>query len=154
MKDDLEAAYITKISEGQPAPSVTLVADNEDESRENLANVVSSLPGLTGFTVDTATGGSDELVINNAEDKEVARINLDKSTYGTTAKYNEAMAKFMESVYEMSSNATSAEDKALKVGKRGTSKSRRGTLRTTANNNVVTTGGTGGVNGGAYNTKN
>ena len=130
--------------------------DGENESRENLANVVSSLPGLTGFTV--VEGGTnpstDELIINNAENKEVARINLDKSTYGTTAKYNEAMAKFMESVYAMSSNATSAEDKALKVGKRGTSKSRRGTLRTTANNNVVTTGGTGGVNGGAYNTKN
>ena len=156
VKDDLEAAYIAKISEGQPAPSSVLLMDGENESRENLANVVSSLPGLTGFTV--VEGGTnpstDELIINNAENKEVARINLDKSTYGTTAKYNEAMAKFMESVYAMSSNATSAEDKALKVGKRGTSKSRRGTLRTTANNNVVTTGGTGGVNGGAYNTKN
>ena len=154
VKDDLEAAYIAEISQGQPAPSVTLVADDEDESRENLANVVSSLPGLTGFTVDTAAGGSDELVINNGEDKEVARINLDKSTYGTTAKYNEAIAKFMESVYAMSSNATSAEDKALKVGKRGTSKSRRGSLRPTVDNNVTTGSGAGtggGVNGGAYN---
>ena len=54
----------------------------------------------------------------------------------------------------MSSNATSAEDKALKVGKRGTSKSRRGSLRPTVDNNVTTGSGAGtggGVNGGAYN---
>ena len=150
VKEDLEAAYIATISQGQPAPSTTLVSDNENESRENLANVISGLPGLTGFTVtDAGTNpATDELIIKNAENKEVSRINLDAATYGTKAKYNDAMAKFMDSVYAMSSNATSAEDKSIKIGKRNTSKSKRNTLRNLPDNTVVTTGG---VNGGQYN---
>ena len=156
VKEGLEAAFIAKISEGQPAPSAILVMNGEDESMQNLQSVISSLPGLTGFTVEE--GGTnpltDELIINNAANKEVARINLDKSTYGTTDKYNKAMAKFMESVYAMSSNATTAENKVIKVGKLKGTSSRRGTLRNITNNNVTTTTDSGGgVNGGEYNKK-
>ena len=136
-KEDLLPAYQRKLEESAPAASSILKPDDENNSDTRLQTYVTSLPGLSQFTVAQTGGGvTDELVIKNAEGEEITSINLDLSTYGTQAKFNDAMEAFMKSLHNLSADQLSMEDMALQVqGSRQTTRRTRGTLRGGNNNN-------------------
>lgn len=136
-KEDLLPAYQRKLQEEAPAVSTIFEADNENDSDTKLQTYVTSLPGLSQFTVSQiGPGATDELAISNAEGEQITSINMDLSTYGTQKKFNEAMEAFLLSLHNLSADQLSMEDMALQVqGSRRTDKRTRGTLRDGNNNN-------------------
>ena len=115
--EDLLPAYQRKLKEEAPAASTIFEPDNENDSESRLATYVTSLPGLSQFSVSQATAGAtDALVVKNKEGEQVAKINLDLSTYDNDKqKFTKAMEDFMISLHNMSADALSMEDMALQV---------------------------------------
>lgn len=113
------------------------VADDEDATQANIQNVVSSLPNLQGYTVETADFGNDVIVINDPEGKEVLRMNLDSGN-GFNAN---AATQYVNQIVNLASQLTSVEDKAIYTqGQRQTITStptRRGAGGTQSNPNGV-----------------
>ena len=96
-----------------------IIKDNEDKSLISVQQWMAKIPGISGnFTAVTYMDNSDKIEIKDKDDNVVSSIQFDQKP---TASQLQA---FYESIYELSMNNTSVDDKALKVqGKRKAIKS-------------------------------
>ena len=76
--EDLGAAYDRLVREDSGLKPSMFVADDEDETKTNLIGVVSNLPGLGGYSVDTS-GAFDNITISDADGNVVKTFSLDAS---------------------------------------------------------------------------
>ena len=110
-EESIPDAFDRVVREEVPISTDTFI-DDEDATRANVTNIISSLPGLQGYTVDTRVGGSDVVVILNTDSKEVARFPLDNITSNEAKDY-------IKQLYDLSKNATNLDQKAeYTLGKR------------------------------------
>lgn len=96
-------AFDRVMREEIPIATGTFKAGNEEATRVNVSNIVTKLPGLSGYTVDE-TGIGNIVVVNDPRGNEVLRFDLDE-------KFIEK--DFIDALYGLSNNITSTEDKAL-----------------------------------------
>jgi len=100
-------------------PSKMIIEDDEDASLPKVQQWMAKIPGISGnFTAVTSSDNADFIEIKDKDGNVVSSILFDDKP--TAA----ALQTFYDSIYELSMNNTSVEDKAIKVqGKRGTVKS-------------------------------
>ncbi len=77
--EDLGVAYDRIVREDSGLKPSMFVADNEDKTKANLIGVVSNLPGLGGYSVDTS-GAFDNITISDADGNVVKTFDLDASS--------------------------------------------------------------------------
>ena len=76
--EDLGVAYDRIVREDSGLKPSMFVADDEDKTKTNLIGVVSNLPGLGGYSVDTS-GAFDNITISDADGNVVKTFSLDAS---------------------------------------------------------------------------
>ena len=114
-QEGIDVAFKREIRNIKP-PAGMIVEDDEDKSLISVQQWMAKIPGISGnFTAVTSSDGSDFIEIKDSDENVVSSIQFDDKP---TASQLQA---FYDSVYELSMNNTSVEDKAIKVqGKRQT----------------------------------
>lgn len=126
-KEDVPVAFKRIAQKNSGLKSDLFVADNEDKSLTNLRKVVSSLPGLEGFTLSVNYDNSDIIFLKDKDGNDVTSFDLDDLTTDMANGY-------VNQLLEMASNRTKIEDQAIYVGKeRKVSEPQRRTSSSTSN---------------------
>ena len=111
-QESIPDAFDRVVREEVPIPANTFIEDEENKVAQNLNSLLARLPGLQGYSADTADYTRDVVIIkdDSREQKEVLRFDLDDP-------FDEA--KYIEALYDLSKNATSLEQKGeYTLGKR------------------------------------
>lgn len=107
-QEPVRDAYMRIIKEDAPAPSQLLFKDDDSKSKQMVSQYISTLPGLSNYTVDTeGYMGTDAISVKDADGNTALEINLDESTYDSPQEWTQAMEDFMQSMYELSYRVTS-----------------------------------------------
>ena len=114
-EEAIDVAFKREIRNIKP-PAGMIIEDDDKQSLIKVQQWMAKIPGISGnFTAVTYTDGKDFIEIKDSDDNVVSSIQFDDKPTATQ------LQAFYDSVYELSMNNTSVEDKAIKVqGKRQT----------------------------------
>jgi hypothetical protein len=117
-KESIDKAFAREIRNIKP-PARMIIEDEEDDSLIKVQQWMAKIPGLSGnFVATVSTDGTDLIEVKDKDDNVVTSIEFDDAPTATT------LQNFYDSIYELSMNNTSVDDKAIKVqGKRKAIKS-------------------------------
>ena len=108
-QESIDVAFKREIRDIKP-PSRMIIQDNENASLPKVQQWMAKIPGISGnFTAVTYSDNSDFIEIKDKKGNVVSSIQFDKKPSAKT------LQNFYDSIYELSMNNTSVEDKALKV---------------------------------------
>ena len=114
VEESVVDAFDRLVREDVPISTDTFVNDEQETTKRNVTNIISSLPGLDGYYTDTeGVFPIDIVTVKNPKGEVVLRFPLD----GTEASDNTEI--YIKQLYDLSKNATDLDQKAeYTLGKR------------------------------------
>lgn len=113
-QESIPDAFDRVVREEVPISTDTFVNDEQETTKRNVTNIISSLPGLDGYYTDTeGLFPIDIVTVKNPKGEVVLRFPLD----GTEASDNAEI--YIKQLYDLSKNTTNLDQKAeYTLGKR------------------------------------